>query len=400
MERGGYINVKIEDVVIIGMGRTARGKFGGTLKDMDIDDVAASLLRKLFEKTGIEPQQVDFVFFGQTRQAGYGGNPARAASYKAGIPIEVPASTINMSCISAMQALIHGINMIMLGDAEIVVAGGMESMSGCNYILRGARWGFRSGHQTLIDDLYIPCRLCGLNMVATADKLAKVYGISREEQDRFAYESHMKAARAQDNGWFDEEIIPIEVKQKDGSTILFDKDECIRRDTTLEKLASLKPVYEGGTVTAGNACPLTDGANAVILTSRKKAAELGFKPLASFLSYAVVGVDPSIMGVGPIYAVPKALEKAGLKLDDIDLIEYNEAFACVVLAGIKALNLDPQKINIHGGALALGHPTGSSGSRLVITLYHALKRTKKKIGLATLCGGGGLGGAIVIRRES
>jgi acetyl-CoA C-acetyltransferase len=299
-----------------------------------------------------------------------------------------------------MQALIHGINMIMLGDAEIVVAGGMESMSGCNYILRGARWGFRSGHQTLIDDLYIPCRLCGLNMVATADKLAKVYGISREEQDRFAYESHMKAARAQDNGWFDEEIIPIEVKQKDGSTILFDKDECIRRDTTLEKLASLKPVYEGGTVTAGNACPLTDGANAVILTSRKKAAELGFKPLASFLSYAVVGVDPSIMGVGPIYAVPKALEKAGLKLDDIDLIEYNEAFACVVLAGIKALNLDPQKINIHGGALALGHPTGSSGSRLVITLYHALKRTKKKIGLATLCGGGGLGGAIVIRRES
>jgi len=394
------MGVRLEDVVIVGVGRTARGKFGGTLKDMDADDMSAALLRGLFQKVGLEPGVVDFVFWGQTRQAGYGGNPARAVAFKAGIPIEVPASTINMTCISAMQAVIQGIRMIMLGDAEVVVAGGMENMSGCNYILKGARWGFRSGHQTLVDDLYIPCRLCGLNMVATADKLAKEYGIPREEQDSFAYESHMKAIKAQDSGWFDEEIIPIEVPQKKGPAILFDKDECMRRDTSPEKLAALKPVYGGGTVTAGNACPLTDGANGVILMSRKRARELGFEPLASFLSYYTVGVDPSIMGVGPIYAVPKALEKAGLKVDDLDLVEYNEAFACVVLLGIRVLGLNPEKVNIHGGAIALGHPTGSTGSRLIVTLYHALKRTGGEIGLATLCGGGGLGGAVIIRREA
>lgn len=392
--------VRIEDVVIVGMGRTARGRFGGILKDMDADEMSAALLRGLFEKVGLRPNEVDFLFWGQTRQAGYGGNPARAVAFKAGIPIESPACTINMTCISAMQAVIEGIQLIILGDAEVIVAGGMENMSGCNYILKGARWGFRSGHQTLVDDLYIPCRLCGLNMVATADKLAKKYGISREDQDKFSYESQMKAARAQDNGWFDEEIIPIEVPQRKGPAVLFDKDECIRRDTTLEKLATLKPVYEGGTVTAGNACPLTDGANAMILMSRKRAKELGFEPLASFLSYCTVGVDPSIMGVGPIYAVPQALKKAGLKVDDVDLVEYNEAFACVVLAGIRILGLDPETINIHGGAIALGHPTGSSGSRLIVTLYYALKRTHGEIGLATLCGGGGLGGAVLIRREN
>jgi acetyl-CoA C-acetyltransferase len=209
----------------------------------------------------------------------------------------------------------------------------------------------------------------------------------------------MKAICAQDNGWFNEEIIPIEVPQEKKTAFLFEKDECLRRDTNLEKLSKLQPVYEGGSVTAGNSCPLTDGTNGVILASRKRARELGLIPLASFLSYYTVGVDPSIMGVGPIYAVPKALEKASLKLDDIDLMEYNEAFACVVLGGIRELGLRREKINIHGGAIALGHPTGSSGSRLLVTLYHALKRTGGKIGLATLCGGGGLGGAIIIRRE-
>ncbi len=390
---------KIEDVVIVGMGRTARGRFGGTLKDVEADDMSALLLRKLFQKVGIKCDWVDFLFWGQTRQTGYGGNPARAVAFKSGIPIGTPASTINMTCISAMQAVIEGIRSIMLGDAHVVVAGGMENMSGCHYIIRGARWGLRSGHQTLIDDLYIPCRLSGLNMVATADKLAKQYGISREAQDNFAYESHRKAIIAQDNGWFDEEIIPIEILQDKKTFELFEKDECLRRDTNLEKLSKLQPVYEGGTVTAGNACPLTDGANGVILTSRKMAKDLGLKVMASFLSYHTVGVDPSIMGIAPIYAIPKALNKAGLKLDDIDLIEYNEAFACVVLAGIKELGLNPEKINIHGGAIALGHPTGSTGSRLLVTLYHALKRTGGKIGLATLCGGGGVGGAIILRRE-
>ncbi len=391
---------KIEDVVIVAMGRSPRGRFGGTLKNMDADDLSAAVLRGVFKKFGVKPEWIDFVFWGQTRQAGYGGNPARAVAFKAGIPIEVPASTINMTCISAMQAVIQAIKMIVLEEADMVVAGGMENMSGCNYILKGARWGYRSGHQTLIDDLYVPCRLCGLNMVATADKLAEKYGISREEQDRFSIESHQKAARAQDNGWFKEEIIPVEVPQRKGPPIMFSEDECIRRDTSLEKLSKLKPVYEGGTVTAGNACPLTDGANGVVIAYREKAEDLGLKPLLSFVSYHTVGVDPSIMGVGPIYAVPVALKKAGMSIDDIDLIEYNEAFACVVLAGIKELGMDPEKINVHGGAISLGHPTGSTGSRLIVTLYYAMKRLGKTIGLATLCGGGGLGGAVIVKREA
>ncbi len=391
---------KIEDVVIVAMGRSPRGRFGGTLKNMDADDLSAAVLRGVFKKFGVKPEWIDFVFWGQTRQAGYGGNPARAVAFKAGIPIEVPASTINMTCISAMQAVIQAIKMIVLEEADMVVAGGMENMSGCNYILKGARWGYRSGHQTLIDDLYVPCRLCGLNMVATADKLAEKYGISREEQDRFSIESHQKAAKAQDNGWFKEEIIPVEVPQRKGPPIMFSEDECIRRDTSLEKLSKLKPVYEGGTVTAGNACPLTDGANGVVIAYRKKAEDLGLKPLLSFVSYHTVGVDPSIMGVGPIYAVPVALKKAGMSIDDIDLIEYNEAFACVVLAGIKELGMDPEKINVHRGAISLGHPTGSTGSRLIVTLYYAMKRLGKTIGLATLCGGGGLGGAVIVKREA
>jgi acetyl-CoA C-acetyltransferase len=394
------VDIRIEDVVIVGMGRTARGRFGGSLRDMDADDLSASLLKGLFQKVGMAPRDADFLFWGQTRQTGYGGNPARAVAFKAGIPLKTPASTINMTCISAMQAVIHGIRAIMQGDARVVVAGGMENMSGCHYILKGARWGFRSGPQTLVDDLYIPCRLSGLTMVATADKLAKEYGITREAQDHFAYESHRKAVAAQDKGWFDQEIIPVVIPQRKGPPVSFDRDECVRRDTTLEGLAALRPVYEGGTVTAGNACPLTDGANGIILASRRRAEELGLQPLASFKAYHTVGVDPSIMGVGPIHAVPVALEKAGMTIGDIDLIEYNEAFACVVLAGIQSLGLNPERVNIHGGAISLGHPTGSTGSRLIVTLYHALKRNGMETGIATLCGGGGLGGAIIIRCET
>ncbi|MEW6669487.1 MAG: thiolase family protein [Thermodesulfobacteriota bacterium] len=394
------MDVRLEDVVIVGMGRTPRGRFGGSLRDMEADDLSASLLDGLFRKVGMSPLEVDLLFWGQTRQTGYGGNPARALAFKAGIPLERPASTINMTCISAMQAVIQGIQAIMLGDARIVVAGGMENMSGCHYILKGARWGFRSGPQTLVDDLYIPCRLTGLTMVATADRLAKEYGISRETQDLFAYESHRKAVDAQDKGWFDQEIIPVPIPQKKGPQLAFARDECVRRDTTLEALAALRPVFEGGTVTAGNACPLTDGANGIIIASRMRAEELGLQPLASFRAYHTIGVDPSIMGVGPIYAVPAALEKAGMRVGDIDLVEYNEAFACVVLAGIQSLGLDPERVNIHGGGISLGHPTGSTGSRLIVTLYHALKRTGMETGLATLCGGGGLGGAIIIRREA
>ncbi len=392
--------MKTDDVVILGMGRTPRGRFGGTLRDMDADDLSAAIVPEILKRAQIKPQDVDLVTWGQTRQAGYGGNPARPVATKSGIPDEVPAFTINMTCISAMQALISGIQAIQLGNAEIVLAGGMESMSGLHYILKGARWGFRMGPKEIIDDGVVSCRSCGLGMGATAENVAEMYAVSREAQDRFAYESHLKAIKAQDEGWFDDEIVQFKVPRGKGEDILFAKDECIRRDTTYEKIAALPPVFKkGGTVTAGNSCPLTDGANGIVIASRARAEKLGVKPLASFVSYHTVGVDPAYMGVGPTKAVPPALEKAGLQIDQIDLVEYNEAFSCVVLAGIEALHLDTARLNIHGGAISLGHPTGSTGSRMVITLYHALKRTGGQLGLATLCGGGGLGGAMIIRVE-
>ena len=390
----------IKDVVILGMGRTPRGRFGGTLKDMDADDLSAAIVPEILKRSHIRPDEIDLVLWGQTRQTGYGGNPARPVATKSGIPFEVPSFTINMTCVSAMQALISGIQAIRLGEAEVVLAGGMENMSGCHYILKGARWGFRSGPKEILDDLYMPCRSCGLGMGLTAENVAEKFNISREAQDRYAYESHLKAIKAQDEGWFDDEIIPVRIPQRKGDEILFSRDECIIRDTSYEKIASLPPVFKkGGTVTAGNSCPLTDGANGIVIASRAKAEKLGAKPLASFVSYHTVGVDPAYMGLGPTKAVPPALEKAGIQIDQIDLIEYNEAFSSVVLAGIKVLNLDTSKLNIHGGAISLGHPTGSTGSRLVITLYYALKRTDGRYGLATLCGGGGLGGAIIIKME-
>lgn len=392
--------MNVDDVVILGMGRTARGRFGGTLKNLDLIDLGASVVPEVLKRARVTPQQVDLFTWGNTRPTGFEGDVARLVALQAGIPIETPAFTINMACISAMQAVISGIHAIMLGDADVVVAGGMESMSSGNYILKDARWGFRSGPKTLIDELYVPPRSCGVGMGGTAENVVEKYKISRESQDKFAYESQQKAIKAQDNGWLDEEIVPIQVPQRKGPPILFSKDECIRRDTSLEKMATLKPAFkDGGTVTAGNSCPLTDGANAVVLASRKKAQELGCKPLASFLSYATGAVDPAYMGIGPVAVVPTALERAGLTLHDIDLIEQNEAFACVVLACLQELGYEPAKLNIHGGAIALGHPTGSSGSRIIITLYYALKRTGSKLGLATLCGGTGVSGAIIIKME-
>ncbi|MBN1548471.1 MAG: thiolase family protein [Syntrophaceae bacterium] len=392
--------MKDQDIVILGMGRTPRGRFGGTLREMDADDLSAAIVPEILNRAGVKPEEVDRVFWGQTRQTGYGGNPARPVATKSGIPFETPSFTINMTCISAMQALISGIQSIQSGEAEVVLAGGMEMMSGGYYLLKGARWGWRSGSQEVMDDLYINCRVCGIGMGMTAENVAERYNISREAQDEFAYRSHQKAVKAQDEGWLDPEIIPVMVPQKKGDPKLFSSDECIRRDTSFEKITALAPVFKkGGSVTAGNSCPLTDGANGMVITSRAKAERLGSKPLATIVAYQTVGVDPAFMGIGPIKATPPALEKAGLKIKDIDLIEYNEAFSCVVLAGIQELKLDEGRLNIHGGAISLGHPTGSSGSRIVATLYHALKRTGGAYGLATLCGGGGLGGAMVIKME-
>lgn len=390
----------ISDVVILGMGRTPRGRFGGTLRDMDVIDLGASVIPEVLKRARVKPEQVDLFTWGHTRPTGYEGDTGRLVALQGGIPVEVPAFTINMACISAMQAVICGIQAIRFGEAEIVLAGGMESMSSGNYILKGARWGFRSGSKELIDELYVPPRASEFPMGGTAENVAERYKIPREEQDKFSYESHLKTINAQDNGWFDEEIVPISIPQRKGPPVVFSKDE-LRRDANLEKMASLPSAFrEGGTVTAGNSCPLTDGANAVVLASREKAEKLGCKPLASFISYHTAAVDPAYMGIGPIVSVPKALEKAGLGLDEVDLVEHNEAFACVVLACMQELDYDPTKLNIHGGAIALGHPTGSSGSRLLVTLYYALKRTGGKIGLATLCGGTGVTGTVLIKRES
>ena len=393
--------IDINDVVILGMGRTPRGKFGGTLRSMGPTELAAAVMPKVLARAGVKPEQVDLVLLGHCRPAGLGGDSARVAALRGGMPIDVPVVTVQMACVSAMQAVMLGIQAIRLGDADVVVAGGMESMSSACFLLGPeARWGLRHGAVTLVDELFIVDPLGVGGMGQTAENVAERYGISKEEQDKFAYESHQKAIKAQDNGWFDDEIISIEVPQRGGPPILFSKDECIRRDTSFEKMLKLPPAFkEGGTVTAGNSSPLTDGANVIVLTSRKRAEGLGLKPLASFVSYATAAVDPAYMGIGPTKSIPKALEKAGLRLEDIDLIEDNEAFASVVLAVEKELGIDHKKLNIHGGALSLGHPTGSSGSRLLITLYHALLRTGGKFGLAALCGGTGVTGATIIKVE-
>jgi acetyl-CoA C-acetyltransferase len=368
---------------------------------MDVIDLGAAVIPEVLNRAGVKSAEIDLVTWGHTRPTGYEGDTARLVALQAGIPIQVPAFTINMACISAMQAVISGIQAILLGEAHVVLAGGMESMSTGSYILKGARWGFRSGSKTVIDELYVPPRACAFPMGGTAENVAERYGISREEQDQYAYTSQLKAVNAQDNGWFDEEIISVMVPQPKDSRVQFSKDECIRRDVSIEKLAGLPPVFrEKGTVTAGNSCPLADGASALVLASRKKADELGRKPLLSFLSYHQSAVDPAYMGIGPIVAVPKALEKAGLRLQDINLVEHNEAFASVVLACMRELEYDPARLNIHGGAIALGHPTGSTGARLIVTLYYSLKRVHGEIGLATLCGGTGVTGAMLVKLEN
>lgn len=396
--------MKISDVVIVGAVRTPIGKFGGTLRDVMVYDLGAFAIKGVLERTGLKPLEVDEVFLGNTRQAGNGPNPARTASVHAGIPIDVPCTTVNMACPSGMKCVQMAIHSILLGDARIVVAGGMESMSTIPYILKNVRWeGFRMGDKILMDgwnDTIDP--LCNMGMGETAENLVKKYGISREEQDQFALESHMKAARAQNLGYFDEEIVPIDVYSKDlKQNIKFSKDESIRQNTSLDALSKLKPVFrKDGTITAGNACGMSDGAAALILTTRDVARAKGLKPLFSIISYASAAVEPSLMGEGPSISIPKALKNAGMNLDGVDLIEVNEAFAAQILANERVLKWDRAKLNIHGGAIALGHPTGMSGARILITLYYALKRIDGEIGVAGICGGGGVTMAMVIKRET
>ncbi len=395
--------MELSDIVAISAVRTPMGRFGGTIKDLATYDLGAEAIRAALERAGVAGDGVDDVIYGSCRQAGNGPNPARTASVRGGVSMSVPVQTINMACPSGMRCIALASQAIRLGDSKAVVAGGMDSMSTIPYLLKNCRWdGFKMGDKTLLDgwaDSIDP--LCGVGMGATAENLVDKYKITREEQDQFAVESHHKAAKAQSSGWFDEEIVPVEIPAKGKKpAITFDKDETIRGDTTIEKMAKLKPVFKkDGTVTAANACGMSDGATAIVLTSREHAKALGAKPLFSLVAYSNVAVEPQTMGEGPGVAIPAALKSAGMTLDQMDLIEVNEAFAVQVLANERVLKWDRSKVNVHGGAIALGHPTGISGARIVVTLYHALKGTSGELGIASICGGGGVSMALIIKRE-
>jgi len=394
--------MELKDIVCISACRTPMGNFGGTLRDMAAYDIGAAAVREAVKRSGVKPEDIDEVILGSCRQAGNGPNPSRTAAVRGGIPESVPTQTINMACPSGMKAAQLASQSIRLGDSEIVLIGGFDSMSTIPYLLKGARWqGFKMGDKTLQDgwsDSIDP--LIGQGMGQTAENLVDKYGITRQEQDAFALSSHQKAAKAQDEGWFDEEIVPIEIEARK-ETIIFSKDETVRRDSTVEKLGRLRPVFrKDGSVTAGNACSMSDGACALVITSREKAKAMGTKPLFSILAYSAVAVGPSTMGEGPGVSIPEVLEKTGMSVDDPDLIEVNEAFAVQILSNEKVLGWNRGKLNVHGGAIALGHPTGISGARILVTLYHALKTHNGETGLAAICGGGGVSMAMMIRRES
>jgi acetyl-CoA C-acetyltransferase len=380
------------------------GKFGGALKDVNVRDLGATVISAAIQRAGISAQMVDEVFAGHCRQAGNGPNPAKIAAVLAGVPQDVHAVTINNACPSGMKATIIGAQNILLGEIGTAIVAGMESISTIPFLLRTGRWdGFRMGDQVLQDG-WNDTRdvVCNMLMGQTAEKLVERYGLSRQEQDEFALWSHRKAAEAQDQGWFDEEITPVDIPAtRQTPRRMFDRDEPIRRDASLEKMARLPAVFkEGGSVTAGNSSSLSDGASSLVLMSREKAKALRLQPLFSLMAYSSVGVENAYMGEGPAVAIPRALGKAKLSLNEIDLIEVNEAFASQILANEKVLSWDRSKLNIHGGAIALGHPTGESGVRILVTLYHALKRVGKELGLASICGGTGVACAIVIKRES
>ncbi len=393
----------MEKVVIAAAVRTPTGTFGGSLKDVPAPELGALVIKEVLQRGGIDPAQVDEVIFGNVLQAGLGQNPARQAAIKAGLDHSIPAMSINKVCASGLKSINLGAQAIAAGNADVIVAGGMENMSRAPYLSDAARWGGRMGNTALVDSMIKDGLWCAFNdvhMGITAENIAEQFGISREEQDKLALESQNRAIKAIEEGLFQDEIVPVSIPQRKGDPVIFDTDEHPRKGTTLEGLQKLRPAFKkDGTVTAGNASGINDGAAAVLLMSEKKAKELGITPLATMVSYASAGVDPAIMGTGPIPATRKALEKAGLTVDDLDVIEANEAFAAQALAVAKDLQFDLDKTNLSGGAIALGHPIGASGARIFVTLLHHLVRKGKGKGLATLCIGGGQGCATIIERD-
>jgi acetyl-CoA C-acetyltransferase len=392
----------MSDIVIAGAVRTAGGSFGGSFKNVSAVELGALVLKESVTRAGIEPAHVDEVVFGTGWQAGLGPNIGRLATVKSGLPVEVPAFTVNKRCGSSLRAVSLATQLIKAGDAEVVMVGGAENSSQVPYIADGARWGNRMGDGKLIDILHrdgFLCPLAGHLMGMTAETLVEKYSISRQEQDEFAVESQDKAVKAVQEGLFKEETLPVEVPVGKGKTEIFDKEEIPREGVTVEKISKLSPVFKKeGTVTAANSCALCDAAAALLVLKKEKAEELGMQAMARIVSYAHAGVDPKIMGIGPVPAVNKALDLAGLKLDDIDIIELNEAFAAQILAVERELKWDRSKVNVHGGAIALGHPVGATGVKILTTLLYALKNRDKTLGLVSLCIGGGQGVAIVVER--
>ncbi|MBU0905877.1 MAG: acetyl-CoA C-acetyltransferase [Firmicutes bacterium] len=391
-----------KEVVIVSAVRTAIGSFQGSLKDVPATKLGALVIKEALVKAGIEPNQVSEVIMGNVLQAGLGQNPARQASIFAGLPDTVPSMTINKVCGSGLKAIHLATQAIVSGDSDIVVAGGMENMSQAPYLLKNAREGFRMGDQKVVDSMISDGLWCAFNdyhMGITAENLCDRYGISREEQDEFSARSQQRAVNAIEAGKFKEEIVPVEIPQRKGDPIIFDQDEYPKQGSTAEKLAGLRPAFKKeGSVTAGNASGINDGAAAVVVMSKEKADELGLTPLATIIANASAGVDPSVMGIGPVQAVKNVFQKSGLSMADMDLVEANEAFAAQSIAVDRELSFNHEKLNVNGGAIALGHPIGASGTRIFVSLLHEMIKQDAKTGLATLCIGGGQGVATIIKR--
>ena len=392
----------MREVVIVSAARTPIGAFGGTLKDIPTRTLGAIAVKGAIERAGIKPEMVDEVIMGCVLQGGLGQNVARQIALDAGLPIEVPAMTLNKVCGSGLRAISLAAQLIKAGDAEIVVAGGAENMSKTAYAMPNARYGARMGNTQIIDMMTndgLTDAFHGYHMGITAENVAEQWGLTREQLDEFAVISQNRAEAAIKAGKFKDEIVPVEIPQKKGEPVIFDTDEFPKFGTTIDKVAKLKPAFKkDGIVTAANASGINDAGAAVVVMSKEKADELGLKPICTIKSYASAGVDPSIMGVGPTPASQKALEKAGLTIDQIDLVEANEAFAAQSLAVRKDLGLDPEKTNVNGGAIAIGHPIGASGTRIFISLIHEMMKRDAKTGLATLCIGGGQGTTVIVER--
>lgn len=393
----------MREVVIVSAVRTAIGSFGGSLAKLSAVDIGVIAAKEAIKRAGVNPEIIDEAIIGNVLTAGAGQNTSRQIALKAGLNPSSTAMTVSKVCGSGLRAVSLAAQIIKLGDADVILAGGTESMSNAPYVLPSNRWGQRMGDGKVVDTMIKDGLWEAFNdyhMGMTAENIAEEYNFTREMQDQFSLTSQLRAEKAIKEGRFKDEIVPVEIPQRKGDPIIFDTDEFPKANSTIEKLAKLKPAFKkGGTVTAGNASGINDGAAMLIIMSKEKAEELGIKPLATIKSYASAGVDPKVMGCGPIPATKKALEKVNLKVEDLDLIEANEAFAAQSLAVLKDLNLNPEIVNVNGGAIALGHPIGASGARILVTLLHEMEKRDAKTGLATLCIGGGQGTALVVERN-